>query len=100
MKKKKTLDQEHSSKEVQRFLGELAIIQEKLKKNNNDSKNLEKLAEQALEDNEENDENLYDAELYIPPDMEPYLDKEISFDLFISLLMDKVDEQRIHVDQT
>ena len=50
------------------------------------------MAQNALNDEEEVE---IEAEIVVPHNMKPYINKEINFKMFIDLLMDKVDQQRV-----
>ena len=68
------------------FLKEIKELQDKLKKKAEQNKNFEKVIEEKdqLED-----------EIEIPFELKPFLNKEINFTLFVELLTEKVDEQRV-----
>lgn len=65
---------------------EIKELQDKLKKKAEQNKNFEKVIEEKdqLED-----------EIEIPFELKPFLNKEINFTLFVELLTEKVDEQRV-----
>ena len=70
-------DKKQTTQEVQRFLGEVAILQNKINK-------------KREEDDEANQEVIT-----VPPEMKPFINKEINFQTFVDLLMDKVDTMRV-----
>ena len=84
---KKPLKKPDPSFEVKEFLSEVKTHQDRIRHKE----------EQNLDENED-EPHIPEEEHVIPVAMKPYLDKELNFNLFLKLLTDKVDVQRVNLD--
>ena len=93
-KNKSTVDKENHVAEVKNFLREVKEYQDRIKK--------KKALRSSLEDTPYTDQvydlDPLDKEIVIPASMKTLIDKEINFDLFVEMLTDKVDKQRVRLD--
>jgi hypothetical protein len=85
--RKKPLEKPDPGFEVKEFLSEVKAHQDRIRH-----------TEEQNDDENEDDPHVPEEEQIIPVAVKPYLDKELNFDLFLELLTEKVDEQRVTLD--
>jgi len=85
--RKKPLEKPDPSFEVKEFLSEVKEHQDRIRHK-----------EEQNDDANEDNPHISTEEHVIPVAVKPYLDKELNFDLFLELLTEKVDEQRVTLD--
>ena len=88
MKNRKTVEKEDHVAEVKNFLREVKDYQDRLR-----HRAAQRNEETACADHDDEPEE----EIVVPPKMRPFIDKEINFDLFLEMLTERVDEQRVRL---
>ena len=78
------------SREIKKFLNQIKDLQERIKKKEEQNKNYLGVVS-------EDDDDEVEEEIVVPVQIKPFLNKEINFNLFIEMLTEKVDQQRVAI---